>query len=85
MSEKEGSSLDDRPFSYRRVGDGTVLISYHGRMVTTLRGKDADRFLAKVVDADDQTAQMAMAKVTGNFKRGNERQAGNADKNRPMS
>lgn len=54
-------------------------------MVTTLRGKDADRFLAKVVDADDQTAQMAMAKVTGNFKRGNERKAANTDKNRPMS
>lgn len=53
-------------------------------MVTTLRGKDADRFLAKVVGADDQTAQMVMAKVTGNFKRGNERQ-GNTDKNRPTS
>jgi hypothetical protein len=41
-------------------------------MVTTLAGKEAERFLAKIA-ADPGAAQMVMAKATGNFKRGNER------------
>lgn len=70
-------SLDDlvadAPFSYRTTGAGAVQISYQGRVVTTLNGRDADRFLARVEDSDERAAQLAMAKVTGNFKRGNER------------
>ena len=34
------------------------------------------RFLNKVEGADDRDAQLAMAKATGNFKRGNERAVG---------
>ncbi|MBA2597330.1 MAG: hypothetical protein H0T18_05025, partial [Chloroflexia bacterium] len=44
--------------------------------VTTLAGKDAVRFLARVDGAGAEQAQLAMAKATGNFKRGNERQPG---------
>lgn len=64
--------LEDEPFSFRAQKDGTVRIAYHGTTVTTLAGKEAARFLARV-DADPDTAQLVMAKATGNFKRGNER------------
>lgn len=57
-------------FSYRVQGSD-VVISRDGRRATTLRGAAASRFLARV-DADPQ---LAMARVTGNYKRGNERAA----------
>ncbi len=60
-------------FDYRTTKDGKVFISHEGRDVTTLRGGDAVRFLDRVRDAAEDEAQLAMAKVTGNFKRGNER------------
>jgi hypothetical protein len=60
-------------FDYRTTKDGKVFISHEGREVTTLRGGDASRFLDRVRDVGDDEAQLAMAKATGNFKRGNER------------
>lgn len=43
--------------------------------VTTLRGTDAAKFLAPIDRTDAPGAQLVMAKVTGNFKRGNEKRA----------
>lgn len=73
------TSQDDRAwqvFSYRAHKDGTVRIAYQGRVVTTLAGRRAAQFLARMAGADDDGAQLLMARATGNFKRGNERQAG---------
>ena len=56
-------------FSYQASKDDTVRISWNGRVVTTLRGRDALRFLDEAARGDEQ---LAMAKATGNFKRGNE-------------
>lgn len=64
-------------FDYRVVGDD-VLISHHGRHATTLRGATAARFLAEVESADPQEL---MARLTGNYKRGNERTAKNHPRN----
>jgi hypothetical protein len=69
------SSLDEEPFAYRAGKDGTVLVAWRGKTVTTLRGKEAQRFLARVAGLEGREAQLAMAKITGNFKRGNERLA----------
>jgi hypothetical protein len=66
------STLQDRPFGYRETKHGAVLISYRGKIVTTLRGKDASKFLSKASLSDEQSQQLLMAKVTGHFKRGNE-------------
>jgi hypothetical protein len=63
----------DHVFSYRAHKDGTVRIAYRGKVVTTLAGKEAARFLSRVAGADAAQAQLVMAKATGNFKRGNER------------
>jgi hypothetical protein len=63
-------------FSFRAHKDGTVRIAHRGKVVTTLAGKEAARFLARVDGADRDQAQLVMAKATGNFKRGNERQPG---------
>jgi hypothetical protein len=67
--------LAGEPFSYRQTRDGLVLISHSGRIVKTLRGAEARKFIAKAAVADARTAQLLMAKVTGQFKFGNERAA----------
>jgi hypothetical protein len=56
-----------RGFQYV-VRGADVLITHHGRTAATLRGAAAERFLAKV-ERDDP--QHVMARVTGNYKRGN--------------
>ena len=68
-------TLGDAPFSYAATKSGLVQICFRGKVVTTLAGKDALRFLAKVSAADARGVQLAMAKATGHFKHGNEKQA----------
>jgi hypothetical protein len=58
-------------FEYRERKSGEVAIFHHGRLATTLRGERAARFLS---DAKAGDPQELMARVTGNYKRGNERQ-----------
>jgi len=65
-------------FEYRVVG-GEVLITHHGRRATTLRGTVARQFLAQVEDEDPQEL---MARLTGNYKHRNERNAKNHPRNR---
>ena len=60
-------------FAWRSTKDGLVRISRGGRVVTTLAGRSAQRFLSRVEGADYDAAQLEMARVTGNYKRGNER------------
>ena len=64
--------LDDHPFAWKVVGD-EVHISHLTRRATILRGAAAGRFLARVEKLAESDAQHLMARVTGNFKRGNER------------
>jgi hypothetical protein len=52
------------------IRGGDVLIKHRGRTAAMLRGAAAERFLAKVARDDPQHV---MARVTGNYKRGNER------------
>lgn len=65
--------LSEEVFTYRAVKNGTVFIAWNGKTVTTLAGKDAERFLAKIAGLTDRDAQLVMAKATGNFRHGNER------------
>jgi hypothetical protein len=65
-------------FEFEHVRD-EVVIFHQGRRATTLRGAAAVRFLADVEAGD---AQELMARVTGNYKRGNERVAKTHARNR---
>lgn len=68
------SRLSDKPFNYRVTKDKTVFWDYNGRQVKVLKGTEAEKFLKRISAADNITdAQLIMAKITGNFKRGNER------------
>jgi len=65
--------LAGEPFSSSTRSDGSIVIRYHEAPVTVLRGRAAERFSARMADADSAAAQQLMARATGNFKRGNER------------
>lgn len=56
-------------FHYQQRKDGSILITHHGKRAVILRGVSADRFVEKL-GSDDQAL---MARMTGNYKRGNER------------
>jgi hypothetical protein len=63
-------------FAYRLLKDGRVRISHRDRHVVTLAGERAAFFRANIEQADgDEAEQLLMARVTGNFKLGNERVA----------
>jgi hypothetical protein len=66
-------------FAYVVRKNGDVVISHHGKVATTLRAAAAREFLDAVSAAEPQEV---MARVTGNYKRGNERQARAHPRNR---
>ena len=66
-------SIDDQAFRFRETKDDRVLISWYGRQVKILTVSSASRFLQRVRVATPQEQQRQMARITGNFKRGNER------------
>jgi hypothetical protein len=57
-------------FTWTRRKNGDVVITHNGRQAATLRGRKADDFVGDVGGSDDQEL---MARLTGNYKRGNER------------
>jgi hypothetical protein len=65
--------LDDEIFTYQLTKDKKVFIFWKGKPVKILKGREAQAFTAKIINLDFKTAQLMMAKATGNFKRGNER------------
>ncbi len=73
MEDKRNVLFDEKPFSYRLLKDKKALVYYRGKEVMTLTGKDYNK-LRRVIDLDNEyEEQLFLAKVTGNFKRGNER------------
>ena len=73
MPQDARRELRDGRFEYRALRDGRVVVSWYGRPVTTLAGREAERFLTRMDGLDDHAAQLVMARATGNFRRGNEK------------
>ena len=73
MSAHQRGKLEETPFSYRTSKDGMVFLEFYGRIVKTLRDRAADRFLERIAALEPLEVQLVLAKLTGNFKRGNER------------
>jgi len=72
----------DLGFSYRTRKAGEIEVLHHGRLAATLRGAVALDFLAEMQSCGHAAAQQLMARLTGNYKRGNERSARNHPRNR---
>ena len=72
----------DLGFTHRMRKNGDVEVLHHGRVAATLRGRAALAFADELERSLDEEAQQLMARITGNYKRGNERTAGNHPRNR---
>lgn len=62
--------------------NGEVEVLHHGRVATVLRGETATKVLASLTTSGADQQQEILARVTGNYRRGNERQARNHPRNR---
>jgi hypothetical protein len=72
----------DLGFTYRLRKNGDVEIFHRGRLASTLRGNDAEDFKQEAGEEGSAEAQQLMARVTGNYKHGNERKASQHPRNR---
>lgn len=73
MEDKRNILFDEQPFSYKMLKDKKAIIYYKGKEVFTAVGKDYNK-LERVIALDNKyELQLFLAKITGNFKRGNER------------
>jgi len=79
MDETEKGDLG---FRCRAAKGGEVFIHHRGRLATTLRAAAAEAFMQEIDGASFAEQQQLMARVTGNYRRGNERLAKNHPRNR---
>ncbi|MEQ8674778.1 MAG: hypothetical protein RLP44_17390 [Aggregatilineales bacterium] len=77
MGDESNSTLEEGFFEYQVTKDNKVFIYWYNKLVTTLSGKQAQKFLAQIDGLTDVDEQLVMARFTGNFKRGNERDGKN--------
>ncbi|NQV41644.1 MAG: hypothetical protein HQ506_04740 [Candidatus Marinimicrobia bacterium] len=70
---RKDDPLAHEPFSYEQTKDDKIQIFFSSRLVKTIKGKDAELFLFKITGAGERDSQLIMAKVTGKFKFGHEK------------
>jgi hypothetical protein len=66
-------------FSYRITKNGKVFVYWHGtqgKREIVLKGARAAKLKEDLTTMNPEEQQLALARATGNFKRGNERQSG---------
>lgn len=70
--DKRGK-LKEEPFEYFITKDQKVHISYNHKSIMILKEKKAAEIIKRISTASDDEVQLILAKVTGNFKHGNEK------------
>jgi hypothetical protein len=67
------NKLDEEYFSYKVSKDNKVFIFWYDKQVMILKCKESEKFLARIQNVSSKETQLILAKVTGNFKHGNEK------------
>lgn len=73
---------DDLGFNFQKSKDGNVIIKHHGKLATNLRANKAAEFMDEMNSSDFAEQQQIMARVTGNYKHGNEKNAKSHPRNK---
>ncbi|RFB13411.1 hypothetical protein DZB84_17430 [Bacillus sp. HNG] len=76
MSEiDKRNRLTEEPFTYQITKKGMVMIYFEGKQIKMVNERDAERLITKIKEVEDDKIkiQLLLAKITGNFKRGNEK------------
>ncbi|MCM3245900.1 MULTISPECIES: hypothetical protein [Cytobacillus] len=53
--------LNDESFRFRQNKNNTVFLDYNGKQVKILKGKDAEKFLKKMNNAEDEILSSSSA------------------------
>lgn len=69
----ERQQLTQRPFTYKITKNNKLLIYRDNKQIKIISGKTVTNFLHLAEQADEQTIQLKLAKLTGHYKHGNER------------
>lgn len=65
--------LETEPFSYQITKDKKVRLFYRNKEIKMLSENTAISFISKIENCSISEQQLVMAKITGNFKHGNEK------------
>ena len=76
------SKIGDLGFTFRESKNGDIVINHHGKKAAILRKLKAQTFKESIDSCAFDELQKIMARVTGDYKRGNERLAKNHPRNR---
>ena len=63
----------DLGFTFRETKNGDIIIYRHNKQVTILRGNKATKAKGDLSALTDVEEQQLLARLTGNYKRGNEK------------
>jgi hypothetical protein len=66
---------EDLGFAFKQLRSDEVVIAHHGKKATVLRNDKSKWFLQDMDGMDFASQQQEMARITGNYRRGNERTA----------
>jgi len=65
MENQRNILFDEKPFTYKLLKDKKAQISYKGKVVSTIVGKDYNK-LKRVIEMDNiYELQLFLAKITG--------------------
>jgi len=77
IEDKRDILKNNKPFEYKLLKDQKAQIYHEGKAIMILLGKEYAKLLSNIAKNDDYALQLFMAKVTGQFKHGNEKIAKN--------
>ena len=77
MAGNDSEIDEDLGFTFLITKQGLVMVYHHGKLATRLNGKKASQFECQMKTCTFSEQQQLMARVTGNYKHGNEKIAKN--------
>jgi hypothetical protein len=74
--------LSEEPFTYQTTKKGAIVIYYRGKQIKIIKDSEAANLITRMkeVEGNLTEVQLLLAKITGNFKRGNEKMGENKRK-----
>ncbi|QQR97244.1 MAG: hypothetical protein IPK18_10220 [Sphingobacteriales bacterium] len=73
MEDKRNILKDEQPFKYKLLKDNKARVFFENKIIKIVHGNDYLKLIAKINDNDNYELQLFLAKITKNFKRGNEK------------
>ena len=67
------NKLMEQPFSYKITNSDKVIIYRDNKKIMIIKGRESIKLRSKLSNQPEQQIQLLLAKITGNYKHGNER------------